>query len=248
MSREPCIAIFSDLHLQGQNSAEEKLFIQLLRRLRHEEEITHLWLLGDIFDFLVGPFEFWTQRHQDFFQELDFLRAGQVQMLWIEGNHDFYLERLLAPRGVECVDGEVRMEIEGRSVYLAHGDLVNQQDHNYLRWRSFTRSIRFRSWIEKLPEALRRSLLPRVGAWLSKQSRRQGEGRNARETQALYKEFARQQWACGHDSVFLGHSHWAEDLREDERFYLNLGSWVNDSPRFALWRPRTERFPKTLFS
>jgi UDP-2,3-diacylglucosamine hydrolase len=247
---ERVIAIFSDLHLQASAPDAEGFFVDLLRKLRTEEKITDLWLMGDIYDLLVGAYPFWIKRHVRFFDELESLVTAGVRVLWFEGNHDFHIRDLLVPRGIEVITEDNMLEVAGRKLYLAHGDLVNTTDLPYLRWRAFTRSPRFKQILAALPERAREQMLPAIGRWMSRQSRKHGgRPRDTTQTRAIYRDFARARWAEGYDGVLLGHSHVDEDLRsEDGRFYLNLGSWIHDSPRFALWRPETERYPKVSFS
>jgi UDP-2,3-diacylglucosamine hydrolase len=244
------IALFSDLHLAAAAPEKESLFVDLLRKLRTEEKITDLWLLGDIYDLLVGSYPFWVQSHARFFDELASLVSAGVRVVWFEGNHDFDLRQLLEPRGIQVVDEDLEVMIAGKRLYLAHGDLVNRQDLSYLRWRALTRSTQFKKGLNALPERARERLLPFIGRWMSDQSRKRGgRPRDTTQTRSIYREFARAKWTQGFDGVILGHSHVDEELRsEDGRFYLNLGSWVNDSPRFALWQPESQSFPKVVFS
>jgi UDP-2,3-diacylglucosamine hydrolase len=246
--QSPKVAIFSDLHLSKAQPAQEKLFIDLLQRLRSEEKITHLWLLGDIYDLMVGPYAFWRQEHAAFFAELSEYRKAGIEVLWLEGNHDFYLQKLLEEEGIEAIDGDCEKTVAGHRVFLSHGDRVNPHDKPYLRWRAFTRSRGFRALLDRLPPRWRSQWLPKVGQWMSEKSRAQNRPLATDELKQLYRNYVRERFAEGYDQIFMGHCHIEDDFREGGRHYLNLGSWVNYSPRYGLWTPLSDRFPKLHFS
>lgn len=244
------VAIFSDLHLNSTlRPAHESIFINSLRSLR-SQNCDELWLLGDIFDFMLGPFDFWTQLHAEFFSEIQNWIKENRKVLWIQGNHDFYLEGLLSPMGIEVSDSEIIRQVGSRSVYLAHGDLINSEDHAYMKWRRFTRSRGFREYLGLIPEVLRKKIIPLVGKRVSDHSRKaSGPAHQSPSTSLMFREYAQSQWENGHNGVCLGHSHQEELIEElihgnKHHFYLNLGSWINYSPRYALWDTMGDNSPK----
>lgn len=242
------IAIFSDLHLSSHQFPDhENLFVQTLKKLRNDN-CQELWLLGDVFDLMVGPFEFWKELHPQFFEEIELWIKESRSVLWLQGNHDFFLEDLLGKMGVDVHDDDVVKSIHNKKYYLSHGDRINQEDLAYLKWRRLTRSSRFRLGLHLLPKSLQKRLIPYIGQKLSDKSRsRSHQGQKSAHTTALYQEFATQKWSEGYDGVCIGHSH-QEDLIQNEqlKFYLNLGSWINYSPRYALWETLSENSPRIV--
>jgi UDP-2,3-diacylglucosamine hydrolase len=242
------VAIFSDLHLPGSpqdspRSDHETLFIKTLAHLR-ARNVDELWLLGDIFDLMVGPFPFWIDRHLDFFREIDAWTSDGRQVIWVQGNHDFFLEELLRKRGVRVSDDFIERRFGHKRVYLAHGDLVNTEDAKYLRWRAATRNPIARGVLQTIPEALRKKLIPLIGAKLSDKSRAQSRENGRQELEEVFMNYARKKWAEGYTGVCLGHSHIETLVEEKAHFYTNLGSWINYSPRYALWIPEEYNCPK----
>lgn len=236
------IAIFSDLHLKNQMDAKNQAFVNLLRELR-QKQVTDLWLLGDIFDLLTGPYTFWREIHSEIFHELETLARQGCRILWLEGNHDFHLKSLLTPLGIEMIDAEITREIGSQKIFLAHGDLVNPHDEAYLKWRAFTRDTRFRGLLSMTPEWIAKRFLLPMAESLSRKSR--AKERDTEKTiQATYREYAAIQWKKGFSGVILGHCHVADFCTEKGHFYLNLGSWLDASLRYALWKPDSEPFPK----
>jgi hypothetical protein len=46
--------------------------------------------------------------------------------------------------------------------------------------------------------------------------------------------------------VVLGHCHVDELFTQNDAFYLNLGTWLDGSQRYAVWQPDQEAFPNVL--
>jgi len=242
------VAIFSDLHLSPlKRPGHEALFVATLKDLR-TSGVTELWLLGDIFDLMVGPFDFWIERHLEFFTEIKTWTDSGLPVVWIQGNHDFYLDELLRKRGVIVSDDFVERRFGDQRVYLAHGDLVNPHDIDYLKWRSFTRNAWVRRSLSLLPPTLRKNLLLSLGQKLSDRSRAQSRETGRSGLEELFVLYAREKWDEGYSGVCLGHSH-IETFLNDEKghFFVNLGSWVNYSPRYALWNPGEYNCPQRYY-
>jgi len=245
------IAIFSDLHLRFNEQDSLALFADLLNRLADENRAPNneLWLLGDIFDVLVGPFQEWRARCPEIFDSLERLRQENWKILWIQGNHDFYIEELLEPMGIEVSDSEVERVICGKKVYLAHGDLVNQEDHKYLKWRAWTRSKSFQRALRWMHKSGGVRAIETLALQMSRRSRKRGSHSDKeKETQRIFRDFAKSKQLTGYHLTVLGHSHIEENPIENELGFLNLGSWINYSPRYALWDPEREVFPKLHLS
>jgi UDP-2,3-diacylglucosamine hydrolase len=245
------IAIFSDMHLRYDEKDSIALFEDLLKKLAEEnpESGNELWLLGDVFEVLVGPFREWKNRCPGIYAALEKLIGKGWKVLWIQGNHDFFIEDFVRALGIEVTDTEVVRTIAGKKIYLAHGDRVNQDDVKYLRWRAWTRSRSFQKAVLWLQKTGGIRAIETVALKIGHRSRKQGPGPDElNKIRSLYREFARWKWAEGYDLVLLGHSHIEENLQDGKKAYQNLGSWVNYSPRYALWDPEKESFPKIVFS
>jgi UDP-2,3-diacylglucosamine hydrolase len=213
-------------------------------------------MLGDIFDLMVGSFEFWKREFQELFEALEFIASTKSKILWLEGNHDFGLKTLLQKSGIEVFDGVVIKSFGEKKVYLAHGDLVNSEDFAYLRWRAATRSTRMQ-WALKLTPGflMRKGIVPLAEA-LSAESRRRPRD-DDQTIRSRYRSFAEQRWVEGFQGVFLGHCH-VDDLYQDppaQHFYCNLGGPIEAGSdptsvamRYALWIPELESFPKIYIS
>lgn len=239
------IAVFSDVHLTPAHPGRTRAFVDTLGELTREG-VTDLWLLGDIFDLLVGGYDFWDDQYPEVWRALAALKTQGARIVWLEGNHDFHLDALCRKYGIEVRDAQLQMTV-GRAqhrVYLAHGDLVNPHDEAYLRWRGFTRAPLFRKLLDLTPGFLARRLLQPAAEAASRSSRKRSRDPEA-WIQNFYREFAAARLQEGFRGVFLGHCHVADLYRPSATgFYLNLGSWLGPAGPYAVWDPDAEDFPK----
>ncbi len=224
MERFRRVWVFSDLHLTRPN---EPLYRSLIAALEEPAgEGDAVVFAGDIFDLVVGDSEYFRIKHRDFIDSVVRLLSRQVRVFYIEGNHDFHLSGFL-PRGVRFEPEAVCVEMEGatgvRKLYVAHGDLVDQNDIGYLQLRAFFRSPPLQGLARILPGAW----IDRVASRLSRSPERQaGELPESwppfrRDSlRKVFREFASAIRARGFDGVILGHCH---DLDSAGGFYFNMG-------------------------
>lgn len=83
---------------------------------------SQLFLLGDMFDVLVGVGEFanFFARQIELINKL----ALKTEIIYFEGNHDFYLKDIF--KNVKIVPTQAQplnLEFAGKSVQIAHGDI-----------------------------------------------------------------------------------------------------------------------------
>ena len=90
------VAIIADSHLGGPGG-DGDLFVEQLRALPGQG-CTHLVLLGDIFHVWVGSRKFETPEVRKVVPELRALRDAGVRVDYVEGNRDFFLQRLALRR------------------------------------------------------------------------------------------------------------------------------------------------------
>lgn len=245
-------AIFSDLHLPNELSDDYQLFLDTLESFERGKTISELWLLGDIFDCLVGDQEFWITTHQAFWQQLQRLAKTGVKVLYFEGNHDFAFKKIAIQHGVHAYsEGRCHL-FQGRRVFLSHGDELDVDNEAYARWRAFTKSPRTRNIYRSLPQLLtRKFLVPFAETYSGYRKRKRDPLHFENETQHYrekYRGFAEKVIReKAYHAAFLGHSHIKElEIFGATTFYCNLGSWLGDDKLFALWTPEESNHPKVL--
>lgn len=215
---------FSDAHLgmegRDREAAREARLRDFLKTVA--QRATHLYVMGDLFDFW---FEYRTAIPRRYFEILGSLRdvreAG-VEITYLAGNHDFWLGSFITDElGIRFHDGALPLEMQGRRLWLHHGDGLVGGDLGY---RILKRVLRNPACI-----ALYRMIHPDLGIplahFVSRWSRGSREGRPL-EPERLIREIARPRFAEGYDAVLIGHFHHPFHLREDGREFVILGDWI----------------------
>lgn len=222
------LRILSDLHIY---SAEDPLYRDLIRWLKATPEGSGVALLGDVFDVWVGDSAFFREKYSAFFEELVRLKVQGSKVIYVEGNHDFLMQKTFSDlENVNLVNDECETKIGESRIYLAHGDLANREDRQYLKLRSFFRSSGFQKAVNHAPG----SLIAKIGSSLSRYSRAKNETIDdvrspeaISEMRSIYRNFALDRFRSGFDHVVLGHCHDADEYETtvDERncSYYNVG-------------------------
>ncbi|MBU1701858.1 MAG: UDP-2,3-diacylglucosamine diphosphatase [Candidatus Eisenbacteria bacterium] len=244
------IALFlSDLHLGVASDVPERVawLLDLLHQARHR--VSEVYLLGDLFDFWFEYHRAIPKGYFHFLRALSALVDEGIPVTYLGGNHDFwvgpYLEREL---GIEVFDRPVERQIQGRRIFLAHGDGLARGDNLY---RVLNKILKNRFCI-----ALYRLLHPDLGIpfahWVSNISRRHKLVREILLPR-LYQDIALPRFEAGYDAVVMGHVHAPAHIRRKdplgEKEYIILGDWIKnftymemEGGRFRLmrWNPQGE--------
>jgi UDP-2,3-diacylglucosamine hydrolase len=247
----------SDAHLSGREPEEMEVFLRFLNS--EKERMSHLVILGDLFEFLFGfkkkPADveaFPFSEYLPILEGLQSLYRQGVRIKYFEGNHDFSLRSFFSDRfgmKVEVFPEGSEEFIGGRRAFIAHGDLSNSKLWTY---RVFRRLLK-NQWTYALIETVGPGFSRRVAKWLSQKSYRRNHVLLCSGPPPEFKSFAHQKFLEGFDLVILGHSHFAEEVEErldgKKCFYYNVGDWVDHRSylrftppdRFELGRWRKER-------
>jgi UDP-2,3-diacylglucosamine hydrolase len=241
--------VISDLHILD---ADDPLYFSLLRLLRERAVSGDVVVLaGDLFDLFIGTKQVFKRRYIDFFNALREASDKGVDIHYIEGNHDF----LMAPAldGIQRLNVyslEAKLEIEGKRFYFAHGDTVDSKDYGYRFLRAFFRSFFMRIVITLLPG----KWVERIGE-ASSQKSSGGKPRLARELplqrmeylRNIYRSYAAERLAEGHDFVVMGHCHDLDEMSfnvgERRGQYVNVG-FPRVHGSFLSWLPGEERIQR----
>jgi len=219
------VVFLSDAHLgtegREREAAREARLHDFLATL--PGRASSLYIVGDLFDFW---FEYRTavpRRHFPTLAALERLRKAGVDIVYLNGNHDFWLGTFLAETlGIRTVDGPVVLEQQGRRLWVHHGDGLVGGDLGYRMLRAVLRhpaSIRAYQWLH--PD-LGIPLAHAVSGW-SRRSR----GEPPLEPERLWNEIAAPRFAEGFDAVIIGHFHHVYERRENGREFFVLGDWID---------------------
>src|SRR5439155_4205664 len=118
-------------------------------------------------------------------------------------------------------DGPLDLTLDGRRIWVHHGDGLIGGDLGY---RALKRVLR-----SPVSIALYRWVHPDLGIplarWASRGSRASRAGR-ALDGERLYREIAVPRFRAGYDAVMVGHFHHAVERREGEHAFFVLGDWM----------------------
>ena len=207
--------IISDLHL-GSRLSRARDAVRMLRQHRFRRLI----LLGDIFcDLDFGRLK------KDHWRFLSYIRKlsnpkRNVEVVWVEGNHDQGLSHLMSHLVGVRVYQEYLWEFGGKRLLAIHGHqfdrfVVNNGLLSRLGQAAFltlqkldSHKGSFSQYLDRLNSAWLR-LTPKVAS---------GALAHAKHRQA--------------DQVFCGHTHESLQVEQDGIRYYNTGSWVSDAATY----------------
>lgn len=132
--KEGAVFIADAHHSSLYHNTLDFTFTELLQSQKRQ-----IFLLGDIFDFLVGPVSQSIQDNQKTLRLLEQL-ACKHEVYYLEGNHDFLLQTLPYFKNIRYFslkEQPVACLLNNHNAYLAHGDI-------FLTWhyKIFSKIIR----------------------------------------------------------------------------------------------------------
>lgn len=225
------ILVLSDLHL-GEEATDSRYptFLEVLEKFQ-KSSYDELFLMGDIFDILIGAKKFWRRIHPQFFTQLECIVKSGKKVTWVQGNHDFQLGGLLRPMGVQWIEESQLVSRMGQKIFLAHGDLADPSDKLHPLWRAFLSSTFMAIFIKLLPEYLAEKFVYPLTLKLSQGSRKRSyQASKTESAKQVFRKYAKR-ISLQHEPslILLGHSHISDDHQVSDRSrYLNFGSWYED--------------------
>lgn len=223
----------SDLHLKNLEERRSQILLRFLVSLNEgHRSATHLYLLGDIFDLWVGDHNYFYKKFQPIVDQILSLHAKGVKITYVEGNHDVHVQKFWQKHGIPCYINEHYDQVGPYLIRIEHGDLVNQQDTVYLKYRKFLRGLLIQALAEHLPGVV----IQKIGERASRESRKRSSIKrknSEHELREMIRRYAEQAYqAGGFDYIFTGHMH----IRDEYDFVsadhkkiksVNLGSWFD---------------------
>lgn len=239
-------AVFvSDLHLVSSEDEKTETFVRFLKQLLDEarvgsaEPLTHLFLVGDVFDLWVGAHDYFVEKFKNVVDVVtELVRAG-VAVHYFEGNHDLHLTKFwkqIVGAQVHPESGE--FEINGLQVRVEHGDLINPDDAGYLFLRKFLRSKPMTFLSLNLPDRAVKAIGERASA-ASRDYTSNAKGKPQEEIRTLIRTHAEKQFQSKpFDLIITGHVHVVDDFTfsagGQEVRSVNLGSWYDGAKAFVI--------------
>lgn len=216
-----------DAHFAFGDGDRRKHFFNFIKN--NKSTLNTLIIMGDFFDFWFGFRDLSPLKREygDILTLFKQLRSDGVKVIFLEGNHEFRMGPYMREKlGVEVYDGTAEIDLDGKKVYLAHGDRAYPTvSHWILTWLLRNR----------LTYLLISLLGPRIvmafARWWSAKSRK-GSLKESSEVISRLKQFAQRKLNEGFDTVILAHTHLPETItmkkRGGEGYYFNVGNWMRD--------------------
>lgn len=157
-----CTILVSDLHIPDDGGPAKAMFCDLLAGIEDPAR-TRVIVLGDLFDVYIGPKQntvgVWRQIAEALAESAD--RGVSVTVL--HGNRDFMLDSAFADDGrCRVVAGGLRIQLDGQSCLLLHGDELCQRDLPYQRAKRMLRHPLTRAIVRNLPLSVSMRLAARA--------------------------------------------------------------------------------------
>jgi UDP-2,3-diacylglucosamine hydrolase len=235
----------SDIHLRQLDQPEGRALLGFLEDVGPRIRASHLFLVGDIFDFWLGGHDYFIRRFSPLVDHLKRIFALGVEVHYFEGNHDLYLRDLWQDRLGLRVHVRPRMfQLGDLRVRVEHGDLLDPTDRGYRFLRRVLRTGLVAYTAGRLPGAV----LAGIGRIASRTSRRYTSrhktisDERARATVRSHAERVVQEQPF--DLIITGHVHVRDDYAfeyEGRRIRsVNLGSWAEAPCAFRITTERQE--------
>jgi UDP-2,3-diacylglucosamine hydrolase len=214
----------ADAHLAAPTEPHYRLLLRFLREL--EGNTDTLFIMGDLFDFWLGfpgnPF----RQYDEVLVALHSLVNSGCRLVYFEGNHDFHLGPVfLRQLGADIHCGPAIMTVQGRQLFLCHGDQINRGDYGYRFLRLLLHNRITAAAIRYVPPPVAQ----RIRAYLQRNSRASYPVKDQRwNYRELIRTFARSVRERGCHGLVTGHFHVAfcEELAGPPFTVLSLGDWM----------------------
>lgn len=213
------VYFMSDAHLSFDNPSPEELIVRFFDKIKGEA--SHLYILGDLFDFWFEYKHAIPASYLKTLAGLLGLTKNGTQVIYLPGNHDFWLGNYLERQvGIKLVDESLNVVHQGKKIHLFHGDGLAYGDSGY---RLLKKIFRFKPniWLYKL---LPVDLAYKLALGTSGVSRRYTSGK--KDDLQGYYDYATARIKSGFDAVIMGHTHIPEMKKIDSGLYINTGDWI----------------------
>lgn len=225
----------SDVHIQTPDDEAAELFVKFLN-ICLKDRVQRVFLLGDIFDLMVGSYEEYKLKYKRIFEYIESLVHQGTQVYYFEGNHDFHLKRLFEGVGknknvdnpIQYVKGDFYIKTpQGRLAHISHGDDMEIENTSYKVYKALINN----RFVELLTEQVFGfSFVENLGTKASADSKKRNYERYSKEQQqsVVRDKFRRSAEVLASkirvDLIIAGHSHYRDDYQTSNGTrYVNNG-------------------------
>ena len=216
----------SDFHLGAKYidnpRKQEQRIVSFLESIRNDAK--EIYLLGDILDYWFEYRYVVPKGYVRFFGKIAELADSGIKIYWFIGNHDIWIfDYLPSELGVEIVDGSQIKQIDGKTIFIAHGDGLGDESRSFRMLRAFFRN----RFCQRLYAGIHpRWTVPFALNW-SRSNRVNGEDRPFGCDEPLQRFVTNYKEDQKIDYFVFGHRHVAVDksIGNNSRLII-LGDWI----------------------
>ncbi len=230
LSEKNKIYFISDAHLGApdyeSSLKREKLLVQWLDQVK--QDATEIYLLGDIFDFWFEYKSVVPKGYVRLLGKIAEITDAGIPVHYFTGNHDMwiftYFEKEL---GVTMYRKPIERVINGKLLFIAHGDGLGPADYGY----KFLKKIFSSNVCQKLFSWIHPGIGTSLALYLSRKSR---IANGAKDEIYLGEDKERLIIFCKdkiktkpYNFFIFGHRHLPLDIKiGPDSQYINIGEWV----------------------
>ena len=212
----------ADLHLSPSETVKLDVFLRFLERC--SQKGSHLFILGDLFDYWVGDDDIENPMHQHVLPALHELTYKGATLSMMRGNRDFLISKKLSDLTNACIlpDPYV-IDLHGQRTLLSHGDQWCTDDEEYQAIRSVVRTDKWaRDFLTlPIPERHDRAKSYRQKSDASKKNKElEIMDVSVKTVESAFKTYNCQRIIHGHTHRHAHHEHLI-DAQIRERFVLS---------------------------
>jgi len=216
------VIFIADAHLKNPDDLNYRTMLRFLGEI--PASIDTLIIAGDFFEFWLGDSPEAFPQYKPALDALETVTQNGVKLLFFEGNHDFHLGRYFRTAfNAEVFPEKAAITINGKRLFICHGDRINREDYAYRALRFIFRNPLTRMLAKILPASLPAYIAKKLGNH-SKDNHKAVEAKW--DYQQLIRKFAAARFAEGFDIVVTAHYHRPLLERSEGKSLLALGDWI----------------------
>ena len=213
------LSAISDIHVKSSGDQAEKILLSFLKN-PDVQSSDIIFLLGDIFDLMIGPHSQYFTRFQNYFDEFKKLIKSGKKIFYVEGNHDFHISNLYKKyfevnkdldSNLFSMASYFEINDADKKIYLCHGDDIELNNSTYKAYKKLVTSPPLTYYANNL---MPHFLIKSFGEYSAEKSRKRNNLRYSTESDLLpvrenfrksaeffYKKNPFQILVCGHSHV-----------------------------------------------
>lgn len=187
---------------------------------------TQLILMGDIFDALFGEIPYTQIVNQEAIGLINEI-SKRVEVIYIEGNHDFNLKNVFPDAKVFPISAQpLTCTAHGKKVLLCHGDI--ESDFGYRVYTSLIRNPLVLYILRIIDSLTNHAILKRLDTYLSKKN----DCKEFLGFESFISKRLDSKFSC--DYFIEGHFHQNKTIRLKDFIYINLSAFACNQRYFIV--------------